>query len=198
MVDAIKPPITAVAIGERNSPPSPMPKADGNMPAPMASVVMIMGLARLWPASTIASTRSMPCFTRSTAKSTSMMPFLATMPISINMPMTTGIESAWFVNNNAPTTPPIESGKANTMANGWKKLPNSNIKMPSMMTTPSKAALPKLEKISPCTSASPPAVNSTDFGKFNDAATSSNLFWPSPSSTPCCKSAPIFAQRCRS
>ena len=60
------------------------------MPATMASVVMTMGRARLAPASRIASRAGTPRRTASTAKSTSMMAFFVTIPISIRKPMTTG------------------------------------------------------------------------------------------------------------
>jgi hypothetical protein len=46
IVDMMRP-ITAIAIGERKPPPSPRPKADGNMPAAIAMVVITIGLARL-------------------------------------------------------------------------------------------------------------------------------------------------------
>jgi hypothetical protein len=57
------------------------------MPATMASVVMTMGRARLRPASITASMRSTPLATSSTAKSTSMIAFLVTRPMSISSPM---------------------------------------------------------------------------------------------------------------
>ena len=56
MVDVIKPPITAAAMGARkllSAVPSPITK--GSMPATMAMVVMMMGRARLWQASIKAS-----------------------------------------------------------------------------------------------------------------------------------------------
>jgi hypothetical protein len=46
-VEVIKPPITATAMGERKlGSELPHPAAIGNMPAPMAMVVMMMGRAR--------------------------------------------------------------------------------------------------------------------------------------------------------
>lgn len=56
-VEASKPPMTAIAIGARNSPPSPKARDAGIMPADMAIVVMTIGLARLRQASMIASRR---------------------------------------------------------------------------------------------------------------------------------------------
>jgi len=55
-VEVISPPITATAIGARKLASAvPHPTAIGNMPAPMASVVMMTGRARLWQASISAS-----------------------------------------------------------------------------------------------------------------------------------------------
>ncbi len=45
-VEMTSPPMTAIAIGERNSPPAPSAKALGAMPAAIAIVVMMMGRAR--------------------------------------------------------------------------------------------------------------------------------------------------------
>ena len=70
----------------------PSAMAEGTMPAAMAMVVITIGRARLRPASTMAVSRSTPARICSTAKSTSMMAFLVTTPISIRIPMTTGIE----------------------------------------------------------------------------------------------------------
>jgi hypothetical protein len=74
-VDDNSPPITAIAIGARNSPPEPRPNADGSMPPIMAMVVITIGRARLRPASTMASSRHTPRPISSMAKSTSMMAF---------------------------------------------------------------------------------------------------------------------------
>ena len=90
-VETIRPPMTAIAIGERNSPPAPSASALGAMPATIATVVIMIGRARFCPASTMAVVRSMPACMDSIAKSTSMIAFLVTMPISIRMPMTTGM-----------------------------------------------------------------------------------------------------------
>ena len=96
------------------------------MPPIMAMVVMTMGRARLRPASTIASVRGTPRRISSMAKSTSMMAFLVTMPISIRMPITTGRLIGWPVMASATMAPPIESGSENRMVIGCRKLPNSS------------------------------------------------------------------------
>ena len=68
------------------------------MPAAMAMVVMTIGRARFMPASMIASSRGLPSRIDSTANSTSMMAFLVTMPISIRIPIHTGVVSCLPVN----------------------------------------------------------------------------------------------------
>ena len=45
-VEVMRPPITAIPIGARNSPPTTA-KATGNIPATIATVVMMIGRARL-------------------------------------------------------------------------------------------------------------------------------------------------------
>jgi hypothetical protein len=56
-VEVIRPPITAMAMGERKLGSAPQPKASGSMPAPMAMEVITIGRLRLWQASTSASKR---------------------------------------------------------------------------------------------------------------------------------------------
>jgi hypothetical protein len=59
-VDTSRPPITAIAMGALNSPPSPTPSAEGAIPPIMANVVMMIGRTRSEQASTIASTPRQP------------------------------------------------------------------------------------------------------------------------------------------
>ena len=59
-VEVIRPPITVIAIGARKLESPPRPTAIGNMPAPMARVVISTGRARLWQASSRASCRDRP------------------------------------------------------------------------------------------------------------------------------------------
>ena len=61
-VEVTKPPITVQAMGERKEGSAGLqPSATGSMPAAIAMVVMMMGMARLRQASIKASMRSMPC-----------------------------------------------------------------------------------------------------------------------------------------
>jgi len=59
-VEVIRPPITTIAIGARKLGSVPRPIATGIMPAPIATVVITIGRARLRQASTIASQRDRP------------------------------------------------------------------------------------------------------------------------------------------
>ena len=55
-----------------------------------------------------------------------MMAFLVTMPISIRMPIHTGVVSCLPVSSSATIAPPIESGSENRMVIGCRKVPNSS------------------------------------------------------------------------
>lgn len=121
-VEVSKPPITTIAIGCRKleSPPVRL-KATGNMPAPIAIVVMTIGRARLWQASTSASKRAMPCRRDMIAYSTRRMEFLDTTPISNISPIIAGIEKLVPVMAKGANAPPSASGSAIRIVTGWKK-----------------------------------------------------------------------------
>ena len=80
MVDVMRPPITARDIGARKPPPSPSASALGSMPAIIASVVIMIGRSRTWPASTSARNRSVPSRRRSFALSMRRIAFFTTRP----------------------------------------------------------------------------------------------------------------------
>ena len=88
-------------------------------------VVIVMGRARFRPVSMIAVFRSTPPCIASTAKSTSMIAFLVTMPISIRMPMTTGVVIGRLVMRSAKIAPAIDSGRENRMVTGCSRLVNN-------------------------------------------------------------------------
>src|SRR5882757_4046882 len=117
-VEVTKPPMTAMAIGDRKSLSPAKPMATGSMPATMATVVMTMGRARLWPDSMIASNRDFPARISSIAKSTNRMEFLATIPINMRYPMTTEIEKGRLVSSSARAAPPNDSGSADNIVMG--------------------------------------------------------------------------------
>ena len=104
----------------------PRPSAIGIMPAPMASVVMMMGRALLWQASSSASSRAMPSSRRAViAYSTSRMEFLVAMPMSITRPMSEGMEKLWCASISATKAPPSDSGSATRMVKGCSRSLNS-------------------------------------------------------------------------
>ena len=77
----------AMPSGWRSSAPAPVPNAIGSVPSSAASVVMMIGRKRTSAASRIAVTASAPSRRRASAKSTIMIAFFLTMPISSRMPM---------------------------------------------------------------------------------------------------------------
>ena len=127
-MEVINPPITATAIGERklgSEPPQPM--AMGSMPAPMASVVMMMGRARLWHASIRASKRFSPCSRRARmAYSTSKIEFLVATPISMIKPISEGIDSDLCASSSPTNAPPSDSGSAARIVTGCSTWWNSS------------------------------------------------------------------------
>ena len=129
-VEVISPPITATAIGERNDvSPALQPAAIGSIPAPMAMVVITIGLARLWQASISASKRFKPCSRCARiAYSTSKIEFLVAMPINMTKPMSDGIEKLLCATSKATKAPPKDSGKATNIVNGCKKSLNNSTK----------------------------------------------------------------------
>ena len=72
--------------GRREAPSASTPIAMGIAPATAASVVMRIGRKRTRLASWMAWSAGSPASTRWRAKSTIMMPFFLTMPMSMNMP----------------------------------------------------------------------------------------------------------------
>ena len=74
--------------GWRSSEPVPLPSSSGSAPSMAANVVIRMGLKRSNDASKIASSGDLPrSRSASSAKSTIMIAFFLTMPISRTMPM---------------------------------------------------------------------------------------------------------------
>ncbi len=114
--------MTTMAIGWRKlaSPPLRL-SATGSMPHAIAIVVMTIGRARLWHASTSASKRWRPARRDMIAYSTSRMEFFVTTPISIRRPMTTGMEKLVPVNTSGIRAPPSDNGSAARIVKGWRK-----------------------------------------------------------------------------
>jgi hypothetical protein len=126
-VEVIRPPMTTMAIGARKLGSLPMPMAIGNMPAPIATVVITIGRARLRQASSSASSRVMPRSRRAMiAYSTSRIEFLVATPMSMIRPIIAGIDSAVRVTNSARMAPGTESTSAARMVTGCTKSLNSS------------------------------------------------------------------------
>jgi hypothetical protein len=123
----IKPPMTTMAIGARKLGSVPKPSAIGNMPAPIAMVVMMIGRARLRQASSRASQRSRPRSRRAMmAYSTSRIEFFVAMPISMIMPIMAGIDRSVRVMKSASAAPGIDSTSAARIVTGWTQAWNSS------------------------------------------------------------------------
>ena len=76
-----------------------------------------------------AAFRSSPCLRAVMAYSTKRIEFLVTTPISINKPISEGIEKLIPVANSATKAPPIESGKAPRIVIGCKKSWNNSTRI---------------------------------------------------------------------
>ena len=162
----MSPPTTATAIGWRNSTSAPRPTATGAMPAPMATVVIRIGRARLWAASSSASVRVMPPLMASSAYSTSRIEFFAAMPISIRMPIREEIEKVLPMISRPTNAPPMASGSAAMMVIGWVKLLNSSASTAYIRIRPVMKAPAKPTTISTRNSASPVMPCVTPAGRF--------------------------------
>ena len=71
----------------------------------------------------MASTELLPCVrSASRAKSTIMMPFFFTIPISRMMPITAIMSSDWPNSRRASSAPTPAEGSVERMVSGWMKL----------------------------------------------------------------------------
>ena len=119
--------MTTMAIGARKLGSVPKPSAIGSMPAPIAIVVMTIGRARLWQASSSASQRFMPRSRRAMiAYSTSRIEFFVAMPISMIMPIIAGIDRSVRVMNSARNAPGTDSTSAARIVAGCTQAWNSS------------------------------------------------------------------------
>ena len=168
------------------------------MPPHIAMVVMMMGRARLRPASTIASARARPRAISAFAKSTSMIAFFVTTPISMSIPMTTGRLIAFCVSASAMIAPPIESGREKRIVIGCTKLEKRSTRTAKTIISPALIALPKFSKTSAITSASPNCLRVKPGGRSRAAGRFVTASSASPSATPFARSAPSVTWRWRS
>ena len=129
-VEVMTPPMTAMAIGERNSLPVPVPNAVGTMPMAIAALVMRMGRSRRGPALSSASSTLSPSRMFCSAPSTSRMAFLVTRPISRMTPIIAPSERFFPASSNASRAPISASGRETMMVKGC--LSDSNCEASTM------------------------------------------------------------------
>ncbi len=194
----MRPPITASAIGCRNSAPSPIPSAVGNMPAAIATVVMTIGRARSRQALRSASVIGVPARSSSMANSTSRMEFFAHSPSSISRPIIAGRSNVLPNRTSAAKAPSSDSGSAARMTAGLKKPLNSSTSTEKVSPMPATIASMKPPNSSDIASESPTFACWTPLGRSRmtgSAFTSCNA-WPNV--RPATRSASTDTRRSRS
>jgi hypothetical protein len=82
-------------------------------------VVMRIGRNRSRQASEMARSGDIPSRSRVIAKSTSMMPFFLTMPISKMIPMMPMTERSRPAAHNASNAPTLADGRVERIVSGW-------------------------------------------------------------------------------
>ncbi len=116
----IRPPMMASPSGRRSSEPVPVPTSSGKAPSIAARVVIRIGRKRSSEAWKIASSGGLPCWrSASSAKSTIMMPFFLTMPISSTMPMMPITSRSLPAIISASSAPIPAEGSVDRMVTGW-------------------------------------------------------------------------------
>ena len=123
-VDTTIPPTTAIPMAIRWLQPSPVAKAKGINPKTVEALVIKIGRKRCRAASCTAVTLSSPFSCFKFANSTMRIPFLATNPINMMIPIwlnTFMVMSLKYMNINAPA---IASGTVSMMMKGSLKLSN--------------------------------------------------------------------------
>ncbi len=117
------PPTIAMPSGRRNSDPVPVPMASGRAPSRAAIVVIMIGRNRNRQAWRMASSGDMPCWrSASSAKSTIMIAFFLTMPMSRMIPISE-IRSSGMPNSiSASNAPTPADGRVDRIVIGWMKL----------------------------------------------------------------------------
>ena len=116
------PPITAMAKGCSICEPAPKASASGIMPATVASAVIMMGRRRRSPARIMLSSAGMPSARNFWSASSSRMPFLATMPITMISPMNDERLKVVPVISSARNTPQVESSAEESTAIGAREI----------------------------------------------------------------------------
>ena len=124
--------------GWRISTPAPVASISGSAPKMAAMVVIMMGRKRVRQAWKIASRGASPCVrSASSAKSTIMMAFFLTMPISRNTPISAISVKSWRSISRASSAPRPADGSVDRMVSGCTKL---SYRMPSTIYMVTRAA----------------------------------------------------------
>ena len=119
--DTSRPPTTVTPSGWRSSAPAPAPMAIGSEPSSAQVVVIMIGRKRSSAASTIASSAVAPWARRSSAKSTIMMAFFFTMPISMITPISAMTERSMPKSWSVISAPMPADGRPDRIVSGWMK-----------------------------------------------------------------------------
>ena len=164
--------------------PAPIPKASGSIPATVARAVMAMGRKRRRPAWIIASSAEKPKFRKRCSASRSRMPFLATMPMTMIIPMREATLKEVLVIRRARKPPKLESNAEARMAVGAEKVRNSK----SRTANKSSSARNKTTNISlddfRSSAYKPPYSTRMEDGKCKSLTVFCTAAMPVPKSTP--------------
>ena len=119
----ISPPTMARPSGRRSSAPTPVLSISGTAPSSAAIVVIRIGRRRSRLAWWIASRGPLPSSrSASSAKSTIMIAFFFTIPISSTMPMMPMMSRSCPVTQSRISAPIPAEGRVERMVTGWTKL----------------------------------------------------------------------------
>ncbi|MNQ90995.1 hypothetical protein D3C85_1063580 [compost metagenome] len=116
--ELVNPPTITHAKPFFHSAPAPLARAIGSIPNTMAMVVIKIGRKRAWLASTSASLVSLPSAFKWLVKSTRIIAFLATRPISIIKPKMVKIPIELLVKARASKAPITAKGRENITTKG--------------------------------------------------------------------------------
>ncbi len=106
--------------GVRSSDPAPRSTTSGTAPNSAAIVVIMIGRKRSTAASVIAASGETPRVrSASMAKSTMMMPFFFTIPISSTMPTSATTVNSVPVSIKASSAPIPAEGRVDRIVSGW-------------------------------------------------------------------------------
>ena len=128
--------------------PAPLAMASGTEPRMKANEVIRIGRIRIRVACWAASSASLPCRRRSSAKETSRIAFLAARPTRSSRPICPNTSSGMPRKARNPTAPKIASGVASRITSGMRRLSYCPARKQKIMNTPrpkiSGATLPAI------------------------------------------------------